>query len=115
MRRFILLLTVFLLTQEDVFALRCGKERWHVKTGIDPAAGSVHLATPKQTTIGKLIAIPRQNVDKNLPEAQRFAPVESTLYTIKATLTGYKIEDDPKTGDSDYHLVLADESGHTMV
>lgn len=65
LRRVVALLLTLLAAGEAI--ARCGVERWHVKTGIDPAAGSVKVATPVSTTIGKLIAIPRQHVDKNLP------------------------------------------------
>jgi len=75
MRRFVLFGFVLVLVATVPAHGRCGKERWHVKTGIDPGAGSVKLASPKQGSIAKLVAIPRQDVDKNLPEDRRFAPV----------------------------------------
>jgi hypothetical protein len=50
-----------------------------------------------------------------LPANHRIAPYELKVWTVDATLTAYKVEDDPNTGDSDYHLVLADESGNTII
>jgi hypothetical protein len=37
-------------------------------------------------------------------------PTETTVFSITATLTVYKRED-----DSDYHLVISDGNGHTMI
>jgi hypothetical protein len=34
---------------------------------------------------------------------------------MDAILDGYKFENDPQSGDSDYHLVLRDSAGNTMV
>src|SRR5258708_8455942 len=89
----------------------CGKERWSVKTGTDSDAGSVNLSSPQSTTIGQLIAL---TPPSPIPAANRFAPTEKTVFVVNATLTDYKLEGGAK-GDSDYHLVLQDEQGHTMI
>jgi hypothetical protein len=39
----------------------CGKERWSVKTGTDPDAASVNLASPQNTTIAQLAGLPAPN------------------------------------------------------
>jgi hypothetical protein len=44
------------------------------------------------------------------PANNRIAPYETTTWTINGTLTQYKLE-----SDSDYHLVIRDESGNTIV
>src|SRR5215469_1310236 len=49
-----------------------------------------------------------------LPTDSRFAPTENTVFVVDATLTDYKFESG-STGDSDYHLVLQDDQGDTMV
>jgi hypothetical protein len=85
----------------------CGVERWSVKTGTDADAGSINLQSTSQTTIAALGAIPAQS---NLPANNRVKPTETTVYRLQATLTQYKLE-----ADSDYHLVLSDGSGHTMI
>lgn len=82
-----------------------GKERWSVKTGCDPDAAAVPLA-PRPTTIAQLRAIPAPS---RLPNT-RIPSAEEAVYTVSATLTGYKEE-----ADGDYHLVLADEHGQTMI
>lgn len=89
----------------------CGKERWSVKTGTDSDAGSVNLSSPQSTTIAQLIALTPPNP---IPATNRFAPTETTVFVVNATLTDYKLEGGAK-GDSDYHLVLRDDQGHTMV
>src|SRR5215469_17490931 len=49
-----------------------------------------------------------------LPTDSRFAPTENTVFVVDATLTDFKFETG-STGDSDYHLVLQDDQGNTMV
>ena len=90
---------------------RCGKERWPVKTGTDAGATLVDLAHPQHTNISDLIAL--QPPDP-LPTDTRDAPTENTVFVVDATLTDFKIETGAH-GDSDYHLVLQDDQGNTMV
>jgi hypothetical protein len=85
----------------------CGVERWSVKTGTDADAGSITLQSTTQTTIASLDAIPAPS---NLPAGNRVKPTETTVYQLHVTLTQYKLE-----ADSDYHLVLSDGAGHTMI
>jgi hypothetical protein len=92
-------------------AQRCGKERWAVKTGTDAGAGSIGLASPQTATIAQLIGLTPPNP---IPADSRFDPTENTVFVVNATLTDYKLEGGSK-GDSDYHLVLQDDQGKTMV
>ncbi|HZS08970.1 MAG TPA: lamin tail domain-containing protein [Blastocatellia bacterium] len=85
----------------------CGVERWSVKTGTDPDAAQVNLNNPTAATIADLIALPAPAVP---PDNARVAPAETTVFVVNATLTLYKKED-----DVDYHIVLKDESGNTMI
>lgn len=96
-------------TGEDHEALNgsCGVERWSVKTGTDADAGLINLQSPQQTTIAALIALPAPT---SLPSNNRIQPAETTVFQLQATLTEYKLE-----ADSDYHLILSDGSGHTMI
>jgi hypothetical protein len=82
----------------------CGKERWAVKTLTDPLAGQVDL-TPKDTTIAKLVAI-APPVDPT----DRVAPTEETTYRVQGVITFVK-----KEADSDYHVVVEDPQGNTMI
>jgi hypothetical protein len=85
----------------------CGVERWSVKTGTDADAGSIGLQSTTSTTIASLDALPAPS---SLPANNRVKPTETTVFRLPATLTQYKLE-----ADSDYHLVLSDGSGHTMI
>jgi hypothetical protein len=111
MRRPRLLLAIlFLLASTfppQTLAQSCGKERWSVKTGSDGTAGQVALANPQPAAISDLIAITPPNP---LPKNTRFDPTENTVFVVNATLTDYKVE-----SDSDYHLVIMDDQGNTMI
>jgi hypothetical protein len=85
----------------------CGVERWSVKTGTDADVGKINLQSTTQTTIASLGALPAPS---SLPSSNRVQPTETTVFRLGATLTEYKLE-----ADSDYHLVLSDGAGHTMI
>ena len=85
----------------------CGVERWSVKTGTDADAGKITLQSTTATTIASLDALPAPS---SLPSSNRVQPTETTVFRLQATLTEYKLET-----DSDYHLVLSDGAGHTMI
>lgn len=84
---------------------RCGVERWDVKTGTDSLAGQVQL-TPQATSISALTALPAPS---SWPPPARLR-AESATYSLTVTLREFKLE-----SDSDYHLVLADAAGATMI
>lgn len=84
----------------------CGVERWSIKTATDSDATSVTSGV-LPTTISYLLSIP---ATRPLPAATRLRPVETTVWGLSATLLEYRTED-----DSDYHLVLIDGQGHTMI
>ena len=85
----------------------CGVERWSVKTGTDADVGLINLQSPTQTTIASLVSLP---ASATLPSNNRIQPTETTVFQLQATLIEYKLE-----ADSDYHLILSDGSGHTMI
>src|SRR5579859_49163 len=93
------------------FGQRCGVERWSVKTGTDSDSSHVDLSNSQPANIKDLVALQPPNP---LPKDSRFTPTETTVFVVNATLTDYKLEAGA-TGDSDYHLVLMDEQGTTMV
>src|SRR5215472_10120080 len=90
---------------------RCGVERWSVKTGTDTDAQQVDLANPKPAAIADLVQL---TPPAPIPPDNRVAPTETTVWVLNATLTDYKHEEG-RTGDNDYHLVLDDGQGNTMV
>ena len=85
----------------------CGVERWSVKTGTDADAGLINLGSTTSSTIASLDAL---SAPASLPANNRVAPTETTVFRVSATLTEFKLE-----ADSDYHLVLSDGAGHTMI
>ena len=104
-------LSICLACSTPSLGQRCGVERWPVKTGIDGDSSHVDTSNPQTANIAELVALQRPNP---LPNDTRFAPTENTVFVVNATLTDYKLETG-STGDSDYHLVLMDEQGNTMV
>jgi len=96
-------------SQVDQEALNgsCGVERWPVKTGTDADAGLINLQSTTQTTIAALSSLPAPTT---LPANNRIQPTETIVFQLDATLTEYKLEP-----DSDYHLVLSDGSGNTLI
>jgi hypothetical protein len=85
----------------------CGVERWSVKTGTDADATLVNVGATTPTTIATMRSY---SPPASLPANNRIQPQETTVYSIDATLTEYKLET-----DSDYHLVIQDGSGSTMI
>jgi hypothetical protein len=88
----------------------CGVERWSVKTGTDPDAALVDLNNPTPTTIAYLSSFAAPADPPGPPLNARVAPAETTLWVVNATMTLYK-----KEADVDYHIVIKDLSGNTMV
>lgn len=82
-------------------------ERWAVKTAADPDAQALTDQVPTDGTIQALTALP---VPPVLPSDGRSEGAEKTLWSVEATLTAYRAE-----ADGDYHMVIADEAGRTMI
>src|SRR5215470_11170912 len=106
-RRLLLSILAGLLFSSTLVWSQCGVERWSVKTGTDPDAGLVNLNSSTSTTVASMRAFTAPNP---IPANNRVSPAETTQWVINATLTVYKLE-----SDSDYHLVLQDASGNTMI
>ncbi|GHO86361.1 hypothetical protein [Dictyobacter formicarum] len=85
----------------------CGVERWSVKTGTDADVSKINLQSTTPTTIAALSAL---TAPSTLPSNNRIQPTETTVFQLQDTLTQYKLET-----DSDYHLILSDSSGKTMI
>lgn len=107
LRRRCLLLVVILLVVPSALLAQCGVERWSVKTGTDADVSKVNLNAPTNTTITAMRAFTAPNP---IPPNNRITGPETTLWVINATLTLFKLE-----SDSDYHLVIQDASGTTMI
>src|SRR5229473_3696946 len=100
------IVAVLTVLSTDAFA-QCGVERWPVKTGTDADSRLVNLNSATSATIASLVMLP---TPANLPQNNRVQPTETTVFVVNATLTLYKLEP-----DSDYHLVLSDSAGKTMI
>lgn len=83
----------------------CGVERWAIKTLTDPQAAKVSFRA-HPVTIAALRRLPAPK----LLGSSRIAPTELQAFTVSATLVAWKLE-----GDLDFHLVLQDEHGATMI
>src|SRR6266851_9387823 len=105
-RRMLIAVFFFFLLAQSLFAT-CGTERWPVKTGTDGDAGSVDLSSATLTTIAALTSLAKPST---LPRSSRIPPTELTQWTIDATLVEFAQE-----ADQDYHLVIRDNAGHTMI
>ena len=107
LRRRCLFLAVILLAVPMGLFAQCGVERWSVKTGTDADSGKVNLTSPSNTTIATLRG---PAAPSPIPANNRVSPWETTEWVLNATLTQFKLE-----SDSDYHLVLQDAGGLTMI
>ncbi len=85
----------------------CGVERWPVKTGTDADVYSMDLGDVWPTSIAEMSSWPRP---RSFPTDNRIDPYEFYIWTIDATLVEFKRE-----SDLDYHLVLVDDQGNTMI
>ena len=85
----------------------CGVERWSVKTGTDADVGLINLSTSSAQSIVTMRSWAAPNP---IPPNNRVSPYETTQWVMNVTLVEYKLE-----SDSDYHLVIEDASGSTMI
>jgi hypothetical protein len=106
MKRVLVVLAVVILM--PALALACGKERWPVKTGTDKDAAKVN-ESPTPGTINQLRQI-HAPINPNIRPDTRYSPVELTTYELTGWVTVIKSE-----ADQDYHVVLTDSQGRTMI
>jgi hypothetical protein len=102
----ILFVPVTLLLAVPLFG-QCGVERWSIKTGTDSGASSINLSSYVSSTIYNMLQSAKPST---LPANSRIAPRETTQYQLSGTLIKYA-----KESDSDYHLVIKDSAGRTMI
>ena len=111
MKRFVFLswfcLAISLGLLSDQAFAQCGVERWAVKTGTDTDASLLDLNSKSNTTVSNLTAVAAPSP---IPDSNRVQPTETTIWVLNATLKKYV-----RAYDSDYHMVLADDAGHTMI
>jgi hypothetical protein len=100
------LIAVALVVGSPAAAAPCGEERAAVKLGLDEEAKRIDTEAV-DITIARLAALPRPG---RISEATRASDVERTVWRVSVVVTGYKLE-----ADGDYHVVIADEHGSTMI
>src|SRR5258708_37660541 len=87
-----------------LLALACGTERWDVKTLMDSPA----LATQRATisSVAQLVGLPAPRYSNAAPRSAQ----ESQVVGVTAWIVGYKLE-----ADADWHVVIQDAAGQTMI
>jgi hypothetical protein len=89
--------------------LLCGEERVGVKNLADADAAKID-ATLTPTTVEAMVALPAPEWSESLLRQ----PVELKTFVVNAKIVGFKHERPPK-GDGDFHVVIAGDSGATMI
>jgi hypothetical protein len=91
------------------YGAACGTELWAKKTLMLP--GDDRLPTTAlPTTIQKLVSLPAPH-DPDAIATRRIPGVENILWRLtRVRLIGYRIE-----ADSDFHLILRDDQGRSLV
>jgi hypothetical protein len=98
---------VFLLSLPPLALAQCGgTERWPVKVGADPEAAKVDLLHPLPTSLHDLVLMVRPQIPND--DTTR-VPDERVVRVVEGRLVKFKRESG-KTGDSDYHLVISDDT-----
>ena len=99
-------IVAWLLVHTTVWA--CGRERWPVKVASDPDAQRI-VAAPEPTNIALLSQILAPLHPENRRDS-RYAPTEPKTFEVTGSLIVIKPED-----DQDYHIVIRDQRGRTMI
>ena len=85
---------------------QCSGERWPVKIGTDADANTINLNAVNSTTIANLISVaPPTTLQDNKRSA-----AEKKVYSVAATLKKFA-----GMYDLDYHMVISDAQGRTMI
>jgi hypothetical protein len=98
----------FLISCNGLSQVKCGTERWSVKTLSDRDTLKINFYQKVRTTVHEQVSLPKPaHIAEDLPRMQS----ETTLYVLDCWLVGYK-----KEKDKDIHMIIKDLStGETMV
>ena len=88
----------------------CPVARYPVRFGRDNDADLIDLSTFTRTTVEAMRSWPAPGI---IPPVNRISPYETTVLALEVTLIEYRQE--RSLDGSDYRLVLADESGRTII
>jgi len=109
MRILRIVLYIVLLSPTHLSAQHCGgKERWAVKDGTDAAAQQINFGTIRPISVADLLQIQEPTLPSD--DTIRVVPDETQLYRVTARLIKWKKECCKATADSDYHLVMTDDT-----
>lgn len=87
-------------------ASACGVERWRIKTGTDASAGQIDpMLVP--TALATLVSFA---APASISATDRVGVVERTTYVMDANITQVRM-----TEDSDYHAVVSNGTGQSMI
>ncbi|MFI5093295.1 MAG: hypothetical protein WCE50_19385 [Candidatus Acidiferrum sp.] len=103
MRKLMLFASVLLCSPCCAFCQCGGQERWAVKDGTDATAGQVDFAKVTAESIAQLIQVHEPKLPAD--DSTRVIPDETKVVRVQARLIQWKLE-----ADSDYHLVLTDDT-----
>ena len=109
MRILRIVLCVALFPSVHLFAQHCGgKERWAVKDGTDATAQQIDFGIINPISVADLLQILEPTVPND--DLTRVVPDETHLYRVAARLIKWRKECCKATDDSDYHLVMTDDT-----
>ena len=103
MRKLIVFASVMLCAACSAFGQCGGQERWAVKDGADTTAGQVNFSNILTQSIAQLVQIHEPKLPGD--DTTRVIPDETKVVRVQARLIQWKMET-----DSDYHLVLTDDT-----
>ena len=102
----ILVVLLAALAPSQTRAQTCGgTERWPVKVGTDPKAGTIDLTTRTPISLQDLINLPEPRRPRRGDNSTRLDE-ETHVYVVNARLVQFKFE----TNDNDFHLVITDDT-----
>jgi hypothetical protein len=100
---------VVLSQSPSACGVKCGSDRWTLKTLSDVDVQNVDLINIQKRTVSQLIALSKPN---KRPKLNRVSPTELQTFEVAANLTEFGTEK-----DRDFHIVIADlgDSSKTMI
>src|SRR5689334_18110401 len=87
-----------------------GEERWPIKVLIDKEANDINEEA-HDTTIADLVQINTTTKENKYAEGKSRMPIEKQVYTIKHCFVTKVMREN----DNDFHLVIEDGKGNTMI
>src|SRR6266849_11024073 len=101
----LLYVTFFFLSSTPLQAQCGGTERWAVKVGTDPKAGTIDLTARTPISLQDLINLHEPKRPPKNDNSTRLNE-ETHVYVVQARLVEFKFE----TNDNDFHLVMTDDT-----